>query len=146
LVVGAIVLSFTADERRDAVDEPPFDTEVFCSTAVRFSEFRRLDLDAGSGSQELQSLQLVAGQLATISPEPVAEDLQDVGQALQNVDGVVRALPPDDPDAIGVVSQSLDQELAAVSEQAERVAAYIDRWCGPLPAPDSVSPVPTEPG
>jgi len=142
LAVGALAVSFSAEDSRDAIAEPPFDTDVFCLTAARFGEFRQLDLDTGAGADQLRGLQTVAQQLATLSPAPIADDLGAVRQALQNVEGVVRAIPADDPDTIGIVTTALDEELALVSEQADEVASYIERWCGP---PSNTTPASTIP-
>jgi hypothetical protein len=142
LAVAALAVSFSAEESRDATAEPPFDTAVFCLTAARFGEFRELDLDTGAGTEQLRGLQTVAQQLATLSPAPIADDLDAVRQALQNVEGVVQAIPADDPDAIGIVTTALDEELALVAEQADEVASYVERWCGPPPDTTPTSSMP----
>lgn len=139
LGAGALVVSYAAEDRRDAMAEPPFDTDVFCLTAARFGEFRELDLDGGGGAEQVRALQTVARQLGTLSPEPIAEDLNAVGEALQNVVGVVEAVPADEPDAIAIVTQTFDEQLGSVSEQADEAAAYIERWCGPPASSDGAT-------
>ena len=75
---------------------------------------------------------MVATQLGSLSPATIDDDFAAVADALDNVAGAINAIPGDDPADLAVVTQKLDDELGAVSEQADQAAAYIERWCGPL--------------
>lgn len=130
LVVVAVTVSFAADDRASDVDEPPFDQATFCLTAARFGSVSELDFST-TGVDELRNLRTVTLQLATLSPRSVADDLKAVGEALQRAADTVQAIPPNDPAGLAVITGTLDTELGAVSEQAARAAAYIERWCGP---------------
>jgi hypothetical protein len=139
LVVVALVVSFTADDQGDALDEEPFDRATFCLTAARFGSVSELDFTT-TGLDQLRGLRTVALQLATLSPKPVAEDLDAVGQAIQRVVDTVQAIPPEDPAGAALVAESLDRELATVTQQAEDAATYIERWCGPRPTETTAVP------
>jgi hypothetical protein len=142
LVLGAFLISYAAEDRKDVQAEPPVDTDVFCQTAARFQSFTEIDLETG-GSDQLKGLRLVATQLGSLSPTAIQKDFAAVGGALQNVASAVDAIPADDPAAIGVVTQKLDDELSQISEQADEAAAYIERWCGPR---DQLGADATDPG
>jgi hypothetical protein len=131
LVVSAVVISYAADDNTDARAEPPVDTGVFCQTAIRFQSFNQINLDGG-GSDQLKDLAVVATQLGSLSPTAIQKDFSAVGDALQNVASAIDVIPPDDPAAIGVATQKLDDELGQVAAQADEAADYIERWCGPL--------------
>lgn len=133
LVVGAIAASFAFDSKPDPIAEEPVDTATFCLTASRFSSFDHLDIAAG-GSEQLRGLAIVATQLGTLSPNQIEKDFGAVSDALRNVATAVDAVPADDPNGLAVVTQKLDDELGAVSDQANQAADYIERWCGPLGA------------
>ena len=123
----------------DVIAEPPVDTEVFCLTAARFSSFDQIDIASG-GADQLRALAVVATQLGSISPSTIDDDFAAVSAALDNVAAAVDAVPADDPAGIGVVTQKLDDELAAVADQANQAAAYIENWCGPLDSLGSAPP------
>ncbi len=78
---------------------------------------------------------IVATQLGTLSPNQIENDFGAVSDALRNVAAAVDAIPADDPNGLAVVTQKLDDELGAVSDQANQAADYIERWCGPLDKP-----------
>jgi hypothetical protein len=166
LVVGAIAASLVFDDNLspdELMGEPPVDTDVFCQTAARFSSFDHLDMASG-GADQLAALAAVATQLGSLSPKTIDDDFSAVSDALNNVSGAVNAIPDDDPAGLAVVTQKLDDELGAVSQQADQAAAYIERWCGPLDTlgtsiptqpdgatsdpstPDSSTPDPSMPG
>jgi hypothetical protein len=131
LVVGAIVVSFATEDHEDPVAVEPVDTATFCQTASRFSSFDNIDLSQG-GSEQLRGLAVVATQLGTLSPNKIEDDFSAVSDALRNVAVAVDAVPADDPNGLAVVTQKLDDELGAVSDQANQAADYIEHWCGPL--------------
>jgi hypothetical protein len=129
LVAVALVVSFAGDDDDQVVTEEPADVAVFCLAAEPFDSFDRLDLDAGAAG-DLRELQVAADGMAAQSPDPIAQDLAAVNDALQNVIEVVEGLSPDDPEALAKVTEAFDVELGAVDEQADEAAAYIRRWCG----------------
>jgi len=130
LVAVAVVVSFAAEDDDDPLAQPPIDEPTFCSTAERFDSVPELDFSS-TGLDELRELRTVALQLAALSPEPIAEDLAAVGDALQRVVDTIQDIPPDDPAGVSLIAQSLDRELGSVSEEANEAAAYRERWCGP---------------
>jgi hypothetical protein len=152
LVVGAFAVSVAVD-RKDQTDSEhimaaaPVDTDIFCQTAARFSSFDQIDLASG-GADQVAGLATVATQLESLSPATIDDDFAAVSDALNHVAGAVNAIPRDDPAGLGVVTQKLDEELGAVSDQANQAADYIGRWCGPLDGlgtslttlPDGVTP------
>jgi hypothetical protein len=141
LVGAAVLVSFIAEDDTDVMAEEPLEMAQFCALAGRLGEVAELSLDGPEGVEQLRQLELVLRQLASLSPDTIADDFRSVADALRATSQVIASLPPDAPDAAALVTQSLDSELGAVSGQSDEAASYVERWCGPL---STTSTVPSE--
>jgi hypothetical protein len=143
LVAGAVAVSvIVKDPDDDAMNTAPLAAEQYCAEAASFRSFDELNLES-DGAAQLRDLATTARRLASFSPPMIAADLQSVAQAFEAVATTVDELPADDPDGIATVTQSLDDELGAVQEQADRVGVYLDKWCGVPATADEPSTQPS---
>lgn len=131
LVVLALAVSFRADDRSRVLGRPPADQVAFCAAAAGFDAVSEIEVsEAGVG--QMRSLRATALDVAALSPEPVAADLEAVADALDRVAVAIESVPDDDPEAIVVMAEALDRELGSVTEEADEAGVYIDRWCEPF--------------
>jgi hypothetical protein len=146
-VGAAIAASFIADDDADVLAEPPTDTEEFCRLAEELGSVTELDLDGSEGIEQLRALELTRRRLGTLTPQAISADFGAIADALRATSEVLASLPPDATDRIDRVTESLDTELAAVSDESEQATAYVEAWCGSLPttAPSATSSVSVDP-
>ena len=134
LVGAALTVSFLADDDADVLAEPPTDQAQFCELAAQLGRVTELSLDGTEGLEQLRALELTVRRLGTLSPQAISADFNAIADALRATSEVLASLPPDATDRIARVTESLDTELEAVSEESEDATAYVERWCGPLPS------------
>lgn len=139
LVVGAIIVSILVAEP-DADDQATGPTsDQFCDEAATFrSSFGTLDVGV-EGAQQLRVRSDSALDLAAAAPPSIQSDLTAVAIALEGAAQTITTAPTDDPAALATAEAALGASLQSVQEEAERAAAYMNRWCGPAPTePPSV--------
>jgi hypothetical protein len=88
-------------------------------------------VEIGGDTTELESAIAVLERMARAAPA-VASELSRVSGALDEVIRVAGA-QGGDPDALALVSEELDRQMADIEEPSERVASYVERWCGQPP-------------
>jgi hypothetical protein len=116
----------------DAVpSEAPAQPEPFCNTVGELQGMGDLSLVVGEQDTGLQPAIDSLRRLADAGPPAIiADDLNQLADALSAVQDDARAVPADDPQGLTTVLRSLQDRLRDLQPASDRIDAYTEKWCG----------------